>query len=517
MLSPSMTPSSTSEEGDMDCCLNDLKDVACLISSLPTSPSCEQIRKSSHHITAIISALSHYDSSFPLKFCDYHRQSNGVHVSEPPTPLETPSEIQSHPKSTQQPFGSPIPLSISSISQPSIMQDEDENEGEDGEGERGGEGEGQGQETREDQGTDRTKNRKRKIQNSKQGNNKRRRQPAKISKLFLSDFGICSKSPTSLQSSASPVSLDQWYGPLSQLIRTGNDWDQKGYMSVLLPRINNSDVDIPNGFKVPMCLQQGASQKSSSIDQLEKELATFSHRHFNRAIIDLFTTSNSPLNLKQFEESLRQRTHRALYTNDLDPKDKEVQILLNHFKLVSYTSGLDHGGWSISNDDHDDRHIAGVTREYWYLGQPGSAFPFHLEDERLASFNLHYGEKDWIIIHSDSRVKFEQLLAAHCSSRGNKPECSQFARHMSCWVFTDVLDSHNIRYDIVEQRAGQALIIGPETYHAGFSKTPSIGEAVNRPIDWKCDEYLYCSARCREVYGQLGSNYQSKSGETLFA
>jgi hypothetical protein len=105
----------------------------------------------------------------------------------------------------------------------------------------------------------------------------------------------------------------------------------------------------------------------------------------------------------------------------------------------------------------------------------------HVEDSELYSLNyLHAGaHKYWFVIDPRNAQRLERRI---CESRhlpSPQQQCSLFVRHQSLWVPVEVLTLWDIRYTMLQQKAGKLVITAPGAYHQGWNGGWNVAEAIN--------------------------------------
>ncbi len=161
--------------------------------------------------------------------------------------------------------------------------------------------------------------------------------------------------------------------------------------------------------------------------------------------------------------------------------------------------------------------IRGVHTPYFYVSRTeGTPFGMHIEDFAAYSLNyLHCGApKCWRVVAPKHHAKLEEMLfnflnpqERMLSSRTDlkarrPPQCSQFLRHSSLYVPTEVLSLLGIEYTSVIQHQGEMVITFPFAYHQGYNAGPNIAEAIGYASDrWEVfireDLYQNCQKlRC---------------------
>lgn len=129
--------------------------------------------------------------------------------------------------------------------------------------------------------------------------------------------------------------------------------------------------------------------------------------------------------------------------------------------------------------------VPGIHTPYVYESGPafGATFQIHAEDYRLCSLNhIHAGRKIWIVIPPGGMAQAEDAFTSgksSSSSKGRRKRCSQFMRHRAEFVFPDTLTRMAVPHAVVDQRAGETLVILPDAYHQGFSTGYTLAEAKN--------------------------------------
>ncbi|KAF4125192.1 [histone H3]-trimethyl-L-lysine4 demethylase [Geosmithia morbida] len=119
--------------------------------------------------------------------------------------------------------------------------------------------------------------------------------------------------------------------------------------------------------------------------------------------------------------------------------------------------------------------IPGIHTPYVYESGAafGAPFQLHAEDFRLSSLNhLYRGRKVWVVVPPSAVEHAEERL-------GRRSGCSQFMRHRAHFLFPTKLDRLAIPYRVVDQRAGETVVVLPDAYHQGFSTGYTLAEAKN--------------------------------------
>lgn len=142
--------------------------------------------------------------------------------------------------------------------------------------------------------------------------------------------------------------------------------------------------------------------------------------------------------------------------------------------------------------------ISGIHSPYFYVSHSeGTPFGMHIEDFAAYSLNyLHCGApKCWTVVAPSHHAKLEEILYAFLnpgkrmlSSRTNlkpksPPQCSQFLRHNSVYVPTELLQLLDIEYTLVAQHQGEMVITFPFAYHQGYNTGPNVAEAIGYASD----------------------------------
>lgn len=69
---------------------------------------------------------------------------------------------------------------------------------------------------------------------------------------------------------------------------------------------------------------------------------------------------------------------------------------------------------------------------------------------------------------------------------------------MDIFLPQSLLKARKIDYHIIHQKAGEAVIVSPGTFHQGFNSTDSVAEAVNfASKSWLPLDYAFCSRSCK--------------------
>jgi len=129
--------------------------------------------------------------------------------------------------------------------------------------------------------------------------------------------------------------------------------------------------------------------------------------------------------------------------------------------------------------------LPGVTTSYIYVGMWGAVFAAHTEDMNLLSINyLHAGApKYWYSIAPDDAQRFESLAVSLFPTQASN--CPQFLRHKSHLISPTILKKAGIRFKTQVQRAGDAIITFPGSYHFGFNTGFNVAESTNFAVpEW---------------------------------
>ncbi|KAI9877174.1 MAG: hypothetical protein M1830_004632 [Pleopsidium flavum] len=175
----------------------------------------------------------------------------------------------------------------------------------------------------------------------------------------------------------------------------------------------------------------------------------------------------------------------ALYAMDNDAVDD-----LRHALRCANPKLAEYSGNSLMKSK---TRIPGIHSPYFYVSHSeGTPFGMHIEDFAAYSLNyLHCGApKCWTVVTPSHHAKLEEILYAFLnpgermlSSRTNlkpktPPQCSQFLRHNSVYVPTELLQLLDIEYTLVAQHQGEMVITFPFAYHQGYNTGPNIAEAI---------------------------------------
>ena len=129
--------------------------------------------------------------------------------------------------------------------------------------------------------------------------------------------------------------------------------------------------------------------------------------------------------------------------------------------------------------------LPGVTTAYLYYGMWGSTFAAHTEDMNLLSINyLHAGSpKFWYAIDPKDSKRFESLATSLFPSAAR--DCPEFLRHKRYLISPSILSKAGISYTTQVQRAGDAIITFPNSYHFGFNTGFNVAESTNFAVpEW---------------------------------
>ena len=136
------------------------------------------------------------------------------------------------------------------------------------------------------------------------------------------------------------------------------------------------------------------------------------------------------MNLEEFERRI-QGSGTVYYGNDLDGQEKHTQLLLKAAGVTKVTSRITGSEFA---ERLGESPVPGVETPYFYVGEPGSIFPLHVEDEELGYLNYNnYGCTIWLIIPAMEREKLETLLSRYYTSlTGRQPDCGQVSHCLVC-------------------------------------------------------------------------------------
>ena len=129
--------------------------------------------------------------------------------------------------------------------------------------------------------------------------------------------------------------------------------------------------------------------------------------------------------------------------------------------------------------------LPGVTTAYLYYGMWGSTFAAHTEDMNLLSINyLHAGApKFWYAIDPKDSKRFESLATSLFPAAAR--DCPEFLRHKRYLISPSILSKAGISYTTQVQRAGDAIITFPNSYHFGFNTGFNVAESTNFAVpEW---------------------------------
>ncbi len=142
-------------------------------------------------------------------------------------------------------------------------------------------------------------------------------------------------------------------------------------------------------------------------------------------------------------------------------------------------------------------HIPGITSAYFYISAGITATTAHCEDFHLPSINIDWvgASKMWLVVRPSSLPIFERSVRTYFGC--NRP-CSQFVRHLNCLPSPSLLKAWGVDFEVVEQKAGQLVVLDPYVYHVVINSGPSLAEAINFAFpSWSPHlTYTECTQRC---------------------
>ena len=192
-----------------------------------------------------------------------------------------------------------------------------------------------------------------------------------------------------------------------------------------------------------------------------------------------------------FEKRIKQRSglKDTRYCSDINAKCANERSRLG-LPLISPI-------WPLRGDNlaRTRARVPGLHFPYAYKANAsfGAVFAAHKEDYDLFSINhLYRHRKVWIVIPPSAANLLESVFRESVSAI-RLSHCAQFIRHYASYLRPEVLDRWNVPYKIVQQNAGEAMLIFPKTYHQGFSVGETVAEAVNyADDDWDPESYAAC-------------------------
>ncbi|CAI6044281.1 unnamed protein product [Clonostachys chloroleuca] len=134
----------------------------------------------------------------------------------------------------------------------------------------------------------------------------------------------------------------------------------------------------------------------------------------------------------------------------------------------------------------------------------GTPFVMTLEECNLyLVHHLHVGRRVWICISPGAREQFEARMRKEIARmRGEEAEtlrCGQFARHARLYFSRSLLEDWGIDHTIVDQKAGEVVVLLPGTYHQGFTLGYTKAVAVNYADgNWAPSKLPWCDSNCPE-------------------
>ena len=192
-----------------------------------------------------------------------------------------------------------------------------------------------------------------------------------------------------------------------------------------------------------------------------------------------------------FERRIKQRSglKNVRYCSDVDARAPAERGRLG--------LPLDSPIWPLSGDGlaRTRARVPGLHFPYAYKANAsfGAIFAAHKEDYDLFSVNyLYQHRKVWIVIPRSAAGVLESMFRESASAV-DLGLCAQFVRHHASYVPLEVLDRWKVPYRIVQQNAGEAVLVFPGAYHQGFSVGETVAEAVNyADDDWDPASYAVC-------------------------
>ncbi|CAH0023406.1 unnamed protein product [Clonostachys rhizophaga] len=152
------------------------------------------------------------------------------------------------------------------------------------------------------------------------------------------------------------------------------------------------------------------------------------------------------------------------------------------------------------------RCIDGIHNPRCYETDTAQGTPFVMSLEECNLHLVHYlyeGRRVWICISPGAREQFEARLRQEIARvRGEDAEtlrCGQFARHARLYFNRSLLEDWGIEYTIVDQKAGEVVVLLPGTYHQGFTPGYTRAEAINYADEkWAPSKLPWCDSSCPE-------------------
>ena len=164
---------------------------------------------------------------------------------------------------------------------------------------------------------------------------------------------------------------------------------------------------------------------------------------------------------------------------------------------LSATSALEALPYNISPKNNTMlAQSDGINIPSWYLAGRGSFSPIHQEDGYLDSSNiLHWGDsrskyhKVWVFIHphdtvrcvENLRVDVQKMWAKNDSLvyRVGRKGCDTPHFHKNLIVTIEWLERNKIKYEMLSQRPGDLVYVGPTILHQVVNFGINLAEAVN--------------------------------------
>ena len=144
----------------------------------------------------------------------------------------------------------------------------------------------------------------------------------------------------------------------------------------------------------------------------------------------------------------------------------------------------------LNNGDSVD----GVSTTYSYAGRNDSVAAMHEEDDGLLSVNICLiGIKVWIILNREETEKLKIVLRNEFKTYS----CKSFWKHKCAIITPHFLKKRNIKYSVVYQKPGMAIVTNIHCFHQVINVTQTLAVARNIAteswVDIPTHDRCYCN------------------------
>ena len=148
--------------------------------------------------------------------------------------------------------------------------------------------------------------------------------------------------------------------------------------------------------------------------------------------------------------------------------------------------------YSILN--HGDS-VDGISTAYTYAGRNDSIAAMHEEDDGLLSINICLiGVKVWIILNREETEKLKTILRSEFKTYS----CKSFWKHKCTIITPQFLKKRNIKYSVVYQKPGMAIVTNIHCFHQVINVTQTLAVARNIATDSWVDIPTHDRCYCNE-------------------